>query len=144
MAGQSRLERPPYQASHGVSPGAVPDFRMEVLSRGLSGQPVGGVGMWRAEGNGGWRWVEGGHLDARPRHGQRRPAGVLPSVPVGMVVTRAPGLAPCAAPWAWGGGCGAVKPRALRTSTSSLVVTSLLSFRNWRAFSRPCPIRSPL
>src|SRR5215472_4611790 len=76
----------------------------------------------------------------RPRSNrQRRAAGGFPSVPVGMVVTRAlwfaPWFAPCAAPWAWGAGVAAVRPSALRTSASSLVVTSLLSFRNWRAFS---------
>src|ERR1700722_17856473 len=47
-----------------------------------------------------------------------------------------------------GGGTAAtsarVKPSALRNSTSSFLNTSGLSFRNCRAFSRPCPMRSPL
>jgi hypothetical protein len=36
------------------------------------------------------------------------------------------------------------KPSALRSSVSIRVRKSGLSFKNWRAFSRPCPIRSPL
>ena len=64
------------------------------------------------------------------------------SVPVGMVVTRpfAPGGGVAAAGW----GVAGIKPSALRTSVSSFARTSLLSFRNWRAFSRPWPIRSLL
>src|SRR5580704_5993993 len=61
---------------------------------------------------------------------------------LGMVVTRAPVGAGAAA----AAGCAgvAINPRALRTSISSFARVSLLSFKNWRAFSRPWPIRSPL
>src|SRR5271165_1881393 len=59
---------------------------------------------------------------------------------LGMVVTRPVGGGGAA--WAVGAGCaGAVaNPSVLRTSASSLAMTSLLSFRNWRAFSRPWPM----
>jgi hypothetical protein len=39
---------------------------------------------------------------------------------------------------------GLVSPSTLRTSVSTVWRMSGLSFRNWRALSRPCPIRSPL
>src|ERR1700731_1214130 len=62
----------------------------------------------------------------------------------GMVVTR-----PCV-PVAWAGttvGTGAsldgVNPKDLRTSASSFAIVSLFSLRKARAFSRPCPMRSP-
>src|SRR5271163_1507308 len=55
----------------------------------------------------------------------------------GMVVTRAPCAGGVCAAAAAGCGCATVSPSALRTSTSSLAMVSLLSFRNWRAFSRP-------
>src|SRR5579863_1525692 len=60
---------------------------------------------------------------------------------LGMVVTRPlGGVVVAAAGWVG----VAISPSAFRTSVSNLVITSLLSLRNWRAFSRPCPIRSPL
>src|SRR5271168_5199860 len=47
------------------------------------------------------------------------------------------------------GGTGAtaasfVNPRCFRSSVSIFFFTSGLSFKNWRAFSRPWPILSPL
>src|SRR5215831_11441114 len=61
------------------------------------------------------------------------------SVPVGIVVTRAEPFAPAGA-----AAGAAINPSAFRTSVSSFAITSLLSFRNCRAFSRPWPIRSLL
>src|SRR6185437_6013987 len=82
---------------------------------------------------------------------QRLAAGTLAASggALGMVVTRAPvacAAVAVAAGWAAGTGCGAavVNPRCLRTSASSLTKVSTLSLRNWRAFSRPWPMRSPL
>src|ERR1700682_1805846 len=42
------------------------------------------------------------------------------------------------------GTAAGIIPSALRTSASSLAIVSLFSFRKLRAFSRPCPMRSPL
>jgi hypothetical protein len=50
-------------------------------------------------------------------HPYRLAAGTFPSVPVGMVVTRAPGLVPWAAAACAAGG---LRPSSLRTSASSL------------------------
>src|SRR6202521_757512 len=70
-----------------------------------------------------------------------RLAGTFPaSATDGIVVTR-----PCV-PVACAGTAVAAGtiPNALRTSASSLAIVSLFSFRKLRAFSRPCPMRSPL
>src|SRR5579872_931007 len=65
------------------------------------------------------------------------------SVAAGMVATL-----PCVGACAPFVGCAcagaAINPSALRTSVSILAKVSLLSFRNWRAFSRPWPMRSLL
>ena len=75
-----------------------------------------------------------------------RRAGTFPaSAVVGIVVTR-----PCVPVACAGTAAGAAVaaegtiPNALRTSASSFAIVSLFSFRKLRAFSRPCPMRSPL
>ena len=73
-------------------------------------------------------------------------AGTLaPSVPLGMVATLLVGWA-AAAPLVGtaGAALAGINPSALRTSNSSFARVSLLSFKNWRAFSRPWPMRSVL
>src|SRR5579863_9560355 len=58
---------------------------------------------------------------------------------LGIVVTRPAAPLVGVAVADGGAGVAAINPRALRTSVSSFAITSLLSFRNWRAFSRPWP-----
>src|SRR5580658_3318512 len=60
----------------------------------------------------------------------------------GIVVTR-PCVPVACAGTATGAAAGII-PSALRTSVSSFAIVSLFSLRNARAFSRPCPMRSPL
>src|ERR1039458_4017937 len=63
----------------------------------------------------------------------------------GMVVIRPCVPVACAGTAAGvGAAAAAVSPSALRTSASSFAIVSLFSFRKARAFSRPCPMRSPL
>jgi hypothetical protein len=66
------------------------------------------------------------------------------SVPVGIVATRPPEVAGAVVDDGTAWGLSLVNPNALRTSVSNFAIVSLLSFKNWRAFSRPWPMRSPL
>lgn len=86
-----------------------------------------------------------GAEDSKPHRRAATIGAFTGSAAAGMVVTRAPvddGACGVAAAAGCAGPC--VSPIVLRTSASNFAITSLLSFRNWRAFSRPCPMRSPL
>src|ERR1700675_3365685 len=82
-----------------------------------------------------------------PEHGYRL-AGTFPaSAADGIVVTRPCVPVACAGTAVEAGAADAaagIIPSALRTSASSFAIVSLFSFRKLRAFSRPCPMRSPL
>src|SRR5437899_693069 len=61
---------------------------------------------------------------------------------VGIVATFALDVDPVVPVAAAGVVLAGINPSVLRTSSSSFASVSLLSFRNWRAFSRPWPMRS--
>src|SRR5580700_5344443 len=79
-------------------------------------------------------------------HGYRLAGTFPPSAADGIVVTRPCVPVACAGTAVAEGAAAAagIIPSALRTSASSLAIVSLFSFRKLRAFSRPCPMRSPL
>src|ERR1700674_5665282 len=89
----------------------------------------------------------GGRMRPPLREHGYRLAGTFPaSAADGIVVTRPCVPVACAGTAVAAGAAAAagIIPSALRTSASSLAIVSLFSFRKLRAFSRPCPMRSPL
>src|SRR5277367_64380 len=84
-------------------------------------------------------------LDQPGNTGYRFTAALLASVPVGMVATLGPAIGDGMATGCALAGAAAlgVSPKCLRTLASIFASVSLFSLRNWRAFSRPCPMRSP-
>src|ERR1700687_6233096 len=91
---------------------------------------------------------EGGRMRPPLREYGYRLAGTFPaSAADGIVVTRPCVPVACAGTAVAAGAADAaagIIPSALRTSASSFAIVSLFSFRKLRAFSRPCPMRSPL
>jgi len=124
---------------------------MAIIGRWSAGRPRPATSDWTGEAPVSPSINSAGGGRMRPplrERDYRLAAGTLAASGVlGIVVTRPCVPVACAGTAVVAGAAGTaagIIPSALRTSASSFAIVSLFSFRKLRAFSRPCPMRSPL